>query len=213
MYAKFMVKMATLKSDTGVIGFLGGRQDSAIERFRAGFEAGVHFIDPDAEVLATFVERPGNPDGVDGFVNRELGYARATDLYELGADVVFHAAGDSGFGLFDAVLAQSESTGQHLWAIGVDNDQWFQATEPQREHLLTSMIKRADVGAYRLVERMLSGDQFEAGLEIGLADDAFAFSTQGDGLTDQMINTLDRIELDITEGRITVPSVPSGAWF
>jgi len=204
---------AALKSDAGVIGFLGGAQNPVIERFRAGFEAGVHFIDPDAEVLATFVKRPGVPDGVGGFLDRELGLARATELYELGADVVFHAAGYAGLGLFDAVLAQSELTGQHLWAIGVDNDQWFQVPEPQRQHILTSMIKRADVAAYRLVEQMLSDDRVEAGLEIGLSDDGFAFSTQGDGLTEQMIETLDQIQLDIVEGRITVPSIPSGDWF
>jgi basic membrane lipoprotein Med (substrate-binding protein (PBP1-ABC) superfamily)/DNA-binding SARP family transcriptional activator len=204
---------AALKSESGVIGFIGGRQIPVIERFRAGFEAGVHFIDPEAEVLATFVARPGMPDHGGGFLNRELGRARATELYELGADVVFHAAGFSGLGLFDAVLAQSESTGEHLWAIGVDNDQWFDVTEPQQKHVLTSMIKRGDTAAYRLVERMLSGDNAEAGLEIGLADDGFAFSTQGDGLTDQMIDTLDQIQLDIANGRITVPSVPTGASF
>lgn len=79
------------------------------------------------------------------FFERELGHARATELYELGADVVFHASGLSGLGLFDAALAQSEATGQHFWAIGADNDQWFQVTEPQQKHILTSMIKRAMV--------------------------------------------------------------------
>ena len=204
---------AALKSETGVIGFFGGAQIPIIERFRAGFEAGVHFIDPDAQVLATFVNRDDVTEELDfgGFGNPDLGYIRATELYEQGADVVFHVAGFSGWGLFDAVVDQSEEKGQHLWAIGVDNDQWFQVTEPQQEHVLTSMIKRGDVAAYLLVEQMLSGDPLEGGLEVGLAEDGFAFSTQGNGLTGDMITTLDQIQLDIAESRITVPSAPSGA--
>jgi basic membrane protein A len=194
-----------------VIGFIGGSA-GVIEGFRAGYEAGANWIDPDVEVLATYVAQPfvDQLGWVQGFVRADLGHDRAAALYERGADVVFHAAGYSGWGLFDAVVEQSEATGSHLWAIGVDNDQWFDVDEDSRGHVLTSVIKRGDVAAYLLVEEMLSDEPDRSALSVGLLDDAFDYSTQGDGLTDEMIATLDRIEVDIAEGRIEVPSVTSG---
>jgi hypothetical protein len=123
---------------------------------------------------------------------------------------VFHAASQSGFGVFDAAVEQSKEQGRHLWAIGVDNDQWLQATSRQRDHLLTSMIKRADLAAYLLTKQLVDG-QFGAGVqELDLTDDAMDFSTRGNGLTTAMIDRLEQLKADIAQGRITVPTVPTG---
>ena len=92
----------------------------------------------------------------------------------------------------------------------MDNDQWFQADAQQREHLLTSMIKRGDIAAYLLVKQFVEGN-FAAGVqEVSLSDDALDFSTQGDGLTEAMIDQLEQIKTDIAEGRIEVPTQPHG---
>ena len=61
-------------------------------------------------------------------------------MYENGADIVYHAAGKSGLGLFDAV----EAAGEGNWAIGVDSDQYLTADEAQKPYILTSMLKRVD---------------------------------------------------------------------
>ncbi len=131
-----------LKSETGVIGFIGATAIPDIEEFRAGFEAGAVWADPDVEVLATFIEQRFMAEigaGINGFASPGLGYDRAVSLYQLNADVVFHASGFSGWGLFDAVVDQSEATGRRLWAIGVDNDQWFDVNPIQQDY-------RADLG-------------------------------------------------------------------
>ncbi|HUF82976.1 MAG TPA: BMP family ABC transporter substrate-binding protein, partial [Acidimicrobiia bacterium] len=128
-------------------------------------------------------------------------------LYRRGADVVFAAAGGSGFGLFHVVVEESEAAGRKLWAIGVDNDQWFEVDRDQQAHVLTSVIKRGDVAAYRLVERMLDDEATSAILRLGLSDGAFRYSLQGDGLTPEMIGILDQIVDDIGAGRIDVPVV------
>jgi len=105
--------------------------------------------------------------------------------------VVFAAAGGSGSGLFDVVVAESEAAGRHIWAIGVDNDQWFDVESDQQGHILTSVIKRGDVAAYRLVEHMLDDEATSATPRLGLSDDAFGYSLQGEGLTPAMIDVLD----------------------
>ena len=204
---------AALKSETGVIGYVGGFRVDTLEEFRAGYEAGARYIDPDIEILATYIQEPFAGKEllfVDPFVRPDLGNQRATVLYERGADVVFHAASASGFGVFDAAVEQSDRLGRHLWAIGVDNDQWFQADVQQRDHILTSMIKRVDLAAYLLVEQLIEGD-FTGGVnELSMVDDAFDFSRQGDGLSSAMIDELEQIKTDLAEGRIDVPTEPSG---
>ena len=67
-------------------------------------------------------------------------------MYDNGADVVYHAAGKSGLGLFDAVVQAGEGN----WAIGVDSDQYLTADEEQKPYILTSMLKRVDTGVVRV---------------------------------------------------------------
>ena len=44
-----------MTSRTGTIGFIGGFQYTQLERFRAGFEAGAKAVDPDIEILSSYV--------------------------------------------------------------------------------------------------------------------------------------------------------------
>ena len=59
------------------------------------------------------------------------------------------AAGDGGIGVFAAAEEQSAALDRHLWAIGADSDQFFEVTEAQRAHVLTSVIKRLDIRGLR----------------------------------------------------------------
>lgn len=200
---------AALKTETGIVGFVGGAPVPALLEFQAGFEAGALAVDPAVTVLATYVDVTGE---VNGFASPVKGEARAAALFDRGADVIFGAAGNSGFGIFQATETISDRTGRSLWAIGVDNDQWFEVSGPQREHVLTSIIKRGDLAAFALVEHMTTGGQPGRLDRLGLADGAFDFSTQGNGLTPAMIATLDAIADDIAQGRIDIPTVPEGLY-
>jgi basic membrane lipoprotein Med (substrate-binding protein (PBP1-ABC) superfamily)/DNA-binding SARP family transcriptional activator len=204
---------AAMKTKTGVVAFLGG-SPYIVGDFQAGFEAGAHWVDPTVEVLATYIEGPWVaayfPGAVYGFANPRLARERSIDLYELGADVVFHAAGTSGFGLFEAAQQYSDETGRVVWAIGVDNDQWFDVDELQQERILTSVIKRGDTAAFELLTLMMNDEGGVLRREVGLADDAFAYSTQGGRLTPDMVGTLDRAISEISTNRLQVPVVTSG---
>lgn len=204
---------AAMTTETGVVGFVGG-DPFVVGDFQAGFEAGAHWVDPEVEVLATYVlqqyvqETDGLP--ILAWSRPDLGADRATALYERGADVVFHAAGVSGRGIFPASIESETDDSVTLWTIGVDNDQWFQVDEIERSHVLTSLIKRGDVAAERLVELLIRDEPAGGAVHVGLADGVFRLSTQGGWLSDETIATVERAETAIAEGRLVVPAEPTG---
>jgi basic membrane lipoprotein Med (substrate-binding protein (PBP1-ABC) superfamily)/DNA-binding SARP family transcriptional activator len=198
---------AALESESGIVGFLGGHQNPQIEAFRAGFEAGARAVDPDVEVLAAFVSASSNR----GFVDPGRARVVATSLYERGADVVFHAAGGSGYGVFEAADEQSSAQGRHLWAIGVDSDQYLELPETLREHTLTSMVKRFDLGVSETIRAYLDGELTATHRVLTLADGAVGYATSGGHLSDATIERLETLSAEIADGRRTVPHVASGA--
>jgi basic membrane lipoprotein Med (substrate-binding protein (PBP1-ABC) superfamily) len=199
---------AALKSQSGVVGFIGAMHAPHIEAFQAGFEAGAHGVDPDVTVLSTYIHQFVEQE-FNAYWAREIAADRARALFMRDADVVFAAAGVSGFGIFEVVVEESQAVGRKLWTIGVDNDQWFDVAPDQQDHMLTSIIKRADTAAFELVRAMLA-DEGRVDLRLGMADGAWSYSQQGEGLTPEMIAQLDRIIDDIVARRIEIPSAPTG---
>ena len=90
--------------------------------------------------------------------------------------------------------------------VGPSNDQWFAVPPNEQPVILTSIIKRVDVAAFRLIEHMLSGGPTGLALRLSLADDAYGVLTQGDDFTPAMSEALDDIMTGIAEGRIDVPA-------
>ena len=115
---------AALTTKTDNVGFIGGTNTPLIQKFEAGFKAGVAEIDPKITVQSEYLSQ-GDP--VKGFENPTDGKTVAEGMYEK-ADVVYHAAGKSGLGLFDAVT----EAGEGKYAIGVDSDQYLTADEEQK---------------------------------------------------------------------------------
>ena len=198
---------AALASTTGTIGYLGGHP-SVNDPFRAGFEAGARAIDPEIDILSTYLVQSGS---FDVFTQPEEGAALADDLYRAGADVVFHAAGDSGDLIPQVADDLSDELGRHLWVIGVDTDQWLQVNAKQREHVLTSLLKRHDRELEIALDRYFAGE-LEAGTSpVGMTDGIYALSTSGGHLTTEWTARLDRLADELTRGEKTVSDVPMAA--
>lgn len=194
---------AALTSENDTIGFIGGVDIPIIFEFEAGFVAGVHHINPDAEVLIEYISEW--PD-LSGFGDPGRAYELAMDMYDDGADVVYHAAGFSGFGLF-AAADEFSAANDHVWAIGVDTDQYLVVGPEQAEHILTSMLKRVDVAAYDMIEAEVDGT-FTGGLHwYDLAADGVGYATTG-GFLDSIIDELEALKAQIIDGSIVVPSWP-----
>ncbi len=197
---------AGLATETGTVGFVGGGPFDFIERFRAGFEQGSAAVDPSIEVLAIPIFDTMNMD--QAFARRDLGSLAAAELIARGADVVYHAAGFSGWGVIDAA-AELSTPQRHLWAIGVDVDQYLVADEIQHPHLLTSMVKRVDVAAFEAVRRYLDGTLEPGVVVLVAADEALTLAQSGGHLT-PYLETIDLWRQRIIDGSIEIATVPTG---
>ena len=194
---------AALKSETGKIGFIGGVNVGLIHKFEAGYRFGAETINPDIEILVQYLTEP--PDFA-GFNDPAAGNVAANAMYEQGADVVYHAAGGSGAGLFTAAKETSEATGTKVWAIGTDSDQYNTAGEDVQEYILTSMIKRVDVAIYTTITNFLNDGNQSGVLVFDLAADGVGYSTTG-GFVDDIVPQLDDIRAGIINGTLVVPEV------
>ncbi|MDO5503821.1 MAG: BMP family ABC transporter substrate-binding protein [Actinomycetia bacterium] len=189
---------AALKSSTGNVGFVGGVQTSLIEKFEAGFVAGVKEVNPDIEPQVVYLTQ--EPD-YSGFGNPEAGQTAAAGMFDQGADVVYHAAGGSGAGVFNAAKAAN------TMAIGVDSDQALTAAPDVQDVIITSMVKRVDVAVYEFLAAAARGE-FEAGEHVfDLAADGVGYSTTG-GRVDDISAELDELKAKIISGEIEVSPTP-----
>ena len=197
---------AALKTQTDTIGFIGGVANvgGLIERFQAGYEAGARAVNPDIEIISDYITQA--PD-FDGFNAPDRAKETALAMYEIGADIVYHAAGGSGAGLFQAALEQSEATGSKVWAIGVDSDQYNTADAGVREYILTSMLKRVDVSIFEMIKSAIEGTLTAGPTAYDLSVDGVGYSTSG-GFVDDIADQLDALKAQIVSGEITVPSEP-----
>jgi basic membrane protein A len=134
---------AALKSQSGVVGFVGGNEQLA-NNFLEGYKAGATYINKDIKVLADYVGT-----GLEGF--RQPDKARTIALHQIdqGADVIFHAAGQSGYGVNEAAAARKKL------AIGEDIDQTFTVPPEQQFYILTSVVKGIDQAVQQSIKLMV----------------------------------------------------------
>ena len=192
---------AALKNQTGTIGFIGGVNIPLIQRFHAGFQAGAQAVNPDIEILSSYLSEP--PD-FTGWFQPGAAKISAQSFYEQGADIVYHAAGGAGNGLFEAAKEYSDSSGSKVWAIGVDSDQYNTVSEDVREYILTSMLKRVDVAVYETIKSVVEGDCPGEVTRFDLAADGVGYSTTG-GFLDDIQDQLEDYKARVVSGEITVP--------
>jgi basic membrane protein A and related proteins len=192
---------AALKSTTGHIGFIGGVDIPLIQDFFVGYEAGAKAAKPDIKIDSQYIAAAGD---FSGFGAPDKAKTIALKMYGDGADVVYHAAGGSGDGLFGAAKEFS-AKGKKVWAIGVDSDQ--AKTEPAdlAPFILTSMIKHVDVSVYETMKAN-AGGTFKGGAQVFSAKvGGVDYATTG-GAVDDIKAKLDAYKADIGSGKIVVPS-------
>lgn len=191
---------AALKSETGTVGFVGGVEIGLIQKFEAGFAAGAQAANPDIEVLVDYISPAGDFSGFGDPLN---GRIKAAGLFDQGADIVYHAAGGSGSGVFQAAV---DAGGL---AIGVDSDQYNTIGDPALQPvILTSMLKRVDVAVFEFVSAFIDGS-VQGGTDIiyDLSVDGVGLATSG-GLIDDIQGDIDGFREQIVNGDIDVPTTP-----
>jgi len=198
---------AALTTTTNKVGFIGGVSGfGLIEKFQAGYEAGVHAVDPSIEVVSQYITE--FPD-FDGFISPDRGKEIAAAMYEGGADIVYAAAGSSGGGMFQAAKEYRDSSGTTVWGIGVDSDQYNTVDPSVQDTVLTSMLKRVDVAIFQATQAALDGTFTAGPTTYDLSVDGVGYSTTGDFLSADTIAQIENFKTQIVDGTIVVPTVPA----
>jgi basic membrane protein A len=186
--------MAALVSKTKEVGFVGGMDIPLIHKFEAGFRAGVKQVCPDCRVIAQYA-------GVtpEAFRNPGRGKELALSQYNQGVDVIFHASGSTGLGVFEAARATGKL------AIGVDADQYSEAPG----YVLTSMVKGVDNAVYDAI-RGVSDGSFHGGIYwLGLKEGGvrYVYDQNNRALIPPAVHArVEQLKAEIIAGRIQVPS-------
>jgi len=187
---------AALKTKKNHIGFIGGVETPLIQKFEAGYSAGAKQVKPDIKIDSVYLTQP--PD-FSGFGDPAKGETAAQGMYDDGADIVFHAAGGSGGGVFQAAADSGAK------AIGVDADQYKTADPKIKKVIMTSMLKNVDVAVKTYLTEVNDGT-FPSGLtRYDLKVDGVGYSTSG-GFVDDIKDKLEGYKKQIVDGDIKVPT-------
>jgi basic membrane protein A len=186
--------IAAMKTRSKIVGFVGGMQIPLIKKFEAGYRAGVAHVCKECRVLAAYAGTTPR-----AFNDTPKGQQLASAQYGQGADVIFHAAGKSGDGVFAAARQRG------LFAIGVDLDQHSAAACC----VVTSMLKRVDVAVVDAIRSVVEG-RFAGGVtELGLAEHGVGFVADEHNrvlLPPAIVAKAQLIADQIVAGAIEVPS-------
>ena len=184
--------VAGLMSKSHHVGFVGGMTGPLIRKFEIGYAQGVKASCPSCVVHAAYA----GPTP-DAFRDPAKGKALANAQIAAGSDVVYHAAGATGHGVFEA------AADAHTLAIGVDADQY----DEMPGTVVTSMIKRGDVAVFDIVKATIDGT-FHGGMNVfGLEEAGVDYVHEGPHAThipEVVKAKVESLRADIIAKRIVV---------
>lgn len=186
--------LAALVGKSKKLGFVGGMDFPLIHKFEMGYRAGVQAVCPDCTVIAQYA-------GVtpDAFKNPGRGQELGLSQYQQGVNVIFHASGSTGLGVFEAARRLGKL------AIGVDADQYGEAPG----FILTSMVKGVDEAVFGAIRQVRDGS-FRGGIfELGLKERGVNYIDDANNaalITTEARERVEALRAEIIAGRITVPS-------
>ena len=185
--------LAALVSKTHKVGFVGGMNFPLIHKFEAGYRAGVKHVCPRCAIISQYA-------GVtpEAFRNPGRGKELALSQYQQGVDIIYHAAGSTGLGVFEAARQSGKL------AIGVDADQYQEAPG----YILTSMVKGVDVAVFEATRWVKEG-RFKGGVyQLGLKEGGvgYVYDEHNRALIPPEVHArVEQLKQEIIAGRIKVP--------
>ncbi|MFB6361661.1 MAG: BMP family protein [Halobacteriales archaeon] len=177
-----------------VLGFVGGKEIPLIKKFQAGYMAGVKYANEGNAIQSAYAGAWTDP---------AKGKEIALSEYDEGADIIYHAAGGTGIGVFKA----AQEVGRY--AIGVDADQSRSVPE-YSDVILASMVKHVDTAVFNAVKNVRN-ESFRGGQvnALGLANngvEAVLGQDLGDDIPTSVKDALEQSRQGIIDGDISVPT-------
>lgn len=184
--------LAAEASKTGKIGFVGGMDIPLVRKFQCGFEQGIKYANPNAELITNMT---GTTPAAWNDPGR--GAELAKGQFDRGVDVVYAAAGSTGLGILQAAKDRGKL------GIGVDSNQ----NHLHPGNMLTSMLKRVDLATYNSFKAAQAG-QWKGGVQVlGLKEGGVDWALDKDNeklVTPAMKAKVDAAKADILSGKILV---------
>ncbi|MGH1493593.1 MAG: BMP family ABC transporter substrate-binding protein [Acidimicrobiales bacterium] len=184
---------AALMTESGTVGIVAG-PDSVppVVAIADGFEAGVRQVSPDVTVLR---------EHLDSFADAPAGARQASDFVKEGADVIFGAAGETGSG---AILAGANAGAR---VIGVDQDEYFTTfaggAEPNADRLVSSAMKRVDLGVFLTLAAMTTGEVEGGDLVLNATNGGVTYAPfHSADVPASVASTLERLRIDLAAGKL-----------
>ena len=169
-------------SKSGVVGAVGGEQNTTIDDFIVGYKQGALYANPDIKVVTNYANTYEDP---------AKGKECALALHNQGADVIFQIAGNTGNGVF----AAAQEAG--FYAIGVDQDQKISAPEYDKQ-IICSMKKEVGLSIYDTIKTFIEEEKWE-GARVWTADMATGYVSIAYGNEDSEQQISDAIKSEVEE--------------
>ena len=205
--AGFMAGVAAaLELKEGDLGFLGGMEASAVQKFNWGFQQGVAYANETFGTKMTIKEENVQYQG--SFDSPEAGQQIAATMFDRGVKAVFAAAGGTGTGAITEAKAR-QTKGENVWVIGVDSDQYDEGIYADgKSAILTSAMKKIDQTTYSLIKDLVEKNEFPGGQQLVLtaSEDCVGLPEKNPNLSADTTAKCDEVFAKIKSGEIKVSS-------
>lgn len=178
---------------SNTVGFIAGMEIPIMQDFFAGYEKGVHYIDPSINVLSAYAGTFNDP--LKGI---ELAHAQ----FDQGADVIVQSAAGTGNGIMEVALER----GKYVIGLDVFEKGTFVDT------MMTNVYRHIDEAVYNIIESVVL-DEYEGGKQIvheaasGLVSlyswDNFK-RVIGDKFPEELETKVDELEQMFIDGKIVL---------
>ena len=196
---------AAVELQTGELGFIGGMEIPAVQKFNYGFQQGVAYANENFGSNVSLKDENIVYSG--SFSDTALGQQLAAQMYDNGVKAIFAAAGGVGTGVITEAKTRVVN-GEEAWVIGVDSDQYADGIyEGNKSVILTSAIKKIDAAAYQMIEAELNG-KFPGGqtLTFDASNEGVGIPAENPNLSDDTVAKVKEVLEAIKSGEIEVKS-------
>lgn len=195
--------LACMMTESGVVAGVYGIEIPPVVKFRNGYENGCNYVRPDTTLLGVYLP---------SFIDPAAGASAAEQFLGEGADVVFGAGGPTGSG---GIRAAAEAG---VWVLGVDQDEYATTfgggSTPGADRLLSSALKRVDVGVYDQIASLVEGSDVWQGGSLYILDAANGgityadFHDAADSIPEPVKARLEEIRVMLADGKLNTGVSP-----
>lgn len=177
--------MMEMSNEDNVVGVILGKDLPTLRQGVVGFEAGVRYVNPEAEVLEATVGEFNDPGTA-----KEV----ALSMYNRGADFIQHIAGASGLGVFNAAKEANR------YAFGVGGNQ----NDLEPDHIVATSIRNVNEMVYNEVKGIVEGT-WTPGVHIsGIKEGSVGYSVENSNiaLPEDILAAVEDIKEKISSGEL-----------